>query len=239
MDTTGYVALSRQMALQRHMTTIANNIANAGTTGYRAEHTLFEQMLVRPAAPEPASFVQDVGLYRDTRPGAVTQTGNPARPRHQRRRLSQLPDGRQASAMAGRGTCGRTPPAGSWTRPAIPSWMMAASRSCCRTASEQITIAADGTISAGAGPFARLQLVTFDDGDLVREGGGLYRSQAVPRPATGGVVQGALEESNVAPVFEMISMLATVRAFQGVQKMLETQHELDRRAIERMISVSG
>ena len=76
MDTTGYVALSRQMVLQRHMTTIANNIANAGTTGYRAEHTLFEQALARPGEPEPAAFVQDVGLYRDTRPGAVTQTGN-------------------------------------------------------------------------------------------------------------------------------------------------------------------
>ena len=61
----------------------------------------------------------------------------------------------------------------------------------------------------------------------------------MPRPANGGVVQGALEESNVAPVLEMTSMLATVRAFQGVQKLIDAQHELDRRAIERMISVTG
>ena len=52
-------------------------------------------------------------------------------------------------------------------------------------------------------------------------------------------MQGALEESNVAPVLEMTSMLATVRAFQGVQKLIDAQHELDRRAIERMISVTG
>ena len=36
MDTTGYIALSRQIALERHMTSIANNIANANTSGYRA-----------------------------------------------------------------------------------------------------------------------------------------------------------------------------------------------------------
>jgi flagellar basal-body rod protein FlgF len=238
MDTTGYVALSRQMVLQRHMTTIANNIANAGTTGYRAEHTLFEQALARPGDPEPASFVQDVGLYRDTRPGAVTQTGNqfdlaingegylsfqtPAGERYGRAGHLQ-PDatGRLTDAAG-------NPVLDDGGQPVM-----------LPDGEQQITIAADGTISAGAGQFARLQLVTFEDGDLVRVGGGLSRRQAVPRPANGGVVQGALEESNVAPVLEMTSMLATVRAFQGVQKLIDAQHELDRRAIERMISVTG
>jgi flagellar basal-body rod protein FlgF len=50
MDTTSYLALSRQVALQRHLTTIATNLANTSTTAYRAEHTLFESVLQRPAA---------------------------------------------------------------------------------------------------------------------------------------------------------------------------------------------
>ena len=47
------------------------------------------------------------------------------------------------------------------------------------------------------------------------------------------LVQGALEGSNVQPVLEMTTMLATVRAFEGAQRLLDTEHELERQAIER------
>ena len=77
MDTTSYLALSRQVALQRHMTTIATNLANASTSGYRAEHTVFEQLLQRVGEPGRVAFVQDVALARDLGPGPIEQTGNP------------------------------------------------------------------------------------------------------------------------------------------------------------------
>ena len=41
------------------------------------------------------------------------------------------------------------------------------------------------------------------------------------------------------PVLEMTTMLETVRAFEGVHRLLETRHELDRQAIDRMIRTSG
>jgi flagellar basal-body rod protein FlgF len=77
MRTTSYLALSRQVVLDRHMTTIANNLANATTSGYRAEHTVFEQTLERVGRGARAAFVQDVSLARDLTPGPVEQTGNP------------------------------------------------------------------------------------------------------------------------------------------------------------------
>src|SRR4051812_50193475 len=80
MDTTGYIALSRQIALERHMTTIANNIANANTSGYRAEHASFEPFLEQAGEPRRGGLVQDVGLYRDLTPGPIAQTGNPLDP---------------------------------------------------------------------------------------------------------------------------------------------------------------
>ena len=59
-------------------------------------------------------------------------------------------------------------------------------------------------------------------------------------PATGTrVVQGALEGSNVQPVLEMTAMMATVRAFEGTQRLLDTEHELQRQAIERIVRVSS
>ena len=47
MRMSGYLALSRQAALQRDMTAIANNLANATTTAYRAERTVFDEALAR------------------------------------------------------------------------------------------------------------------------------------------------------------------------------------------------
>jgi len=37
MENAGYAALTRQSGLMREMRVIANNIANANTTGFRAE----------------------------------------------------------------------------------------------------------------------------------------------------------------------------------------------------------
>ena len=45
MDTSLYVSLSSQMALERRLTTIANNVANANTTGFRAGQIRFEEVL--------------------------------------------------------------------------------------------------------------------------------------------------------------------------------------------------
>ncbi len=52
METVGYVALSRQMALQREMDVIANNIANAETTAFKAQKILFSEYLVEQPGTE-------------------------------------------------------------------------------------------------------------------------------------------------------------------------------------------
>ena len=45
METGIYVALSGQLALQRRLDTIANNVANSTTPGFRAENVTFETVL--------------------------------------------------------------------------------------------------------------------------------------------------------------------------------------------------
>ena len=59
-------------------------------------------------------------------------------------------------------------------------------------------------------------------------------------PATGThLVQGALEGSNVQPIVELTTMMDTVRAFEGTQRLIDTEHELERQAIERTIRVAA
>ena len=75
MRATGYLALSRQAALERDMAVIANNLANATTTGFRAEHTVFAETLQRVGS-RAIAFTADQAQARDPAPGPITQTGN-------------------------------------------------------------------------------------------------------------------------------------------------------------------
>jgi flagellar basal-body rod protein FlgF len=44
------------------------------------------------------------------------------------------------------------------------------------------------------------------------------------------IAQGMIENSNVVPITEMTMMIAISRGYQTIQKMLETEHELQRKA---------
>ena len=240
MDTTSYLALSRQVALQRHLTTIATNLANTSTTAYRAEHTLFEQVLQRAGGTGRVAFVQDAALVRDLDPGPISRTGNP---------LDVALDGEGYLAFATSdgtryGRAGRLEldtagqPVDARGRPVLdeggnPVVVPADDRA--------VTIGEDGTVANRAGPIARLGVWVFaNEQALRRVGEGLHVADEAPTPAEGTrLVQGALEGSNVHPVLEMTAMLETTRAFEGTQRMLETEHELERQAIERVIRVAG
>jgi flagellar basal-body rod protein FlgF len=73
MDNALYVGLSRQMTLRREMDIVANNIANADTTGFKVESLLVETEPMSPAVtaqgPRPVKFVLDRGVGRDFRQG--------------------------------------------------------------------------------------------------------------------------------------------------------------------------
>lgn len=234
MDVTSYLALGRQIALERHMTTIATNLANTGTTAYRAERTRFAQVLDGAAGGRPVAFTRNVALVPDLDPGPVTQTGNPfdlaldgpgylafATPNGTRYSRG----GRLGLDASGRlvDTRGNALLDTSGSPIALPEGDRA------------VTIAADGTISGRAGPIARIGVYGFAREEaLTRLGSGLYASSESPAPAPATrIAQGALEGSNVQPIHEMTAMLETTRAFESAQRLLETQHELERQAIER------
>src|SRR5690606_15252231 len=77
------IALSRQIALQRQMDVVANNIANVNTTGFKAENLLFEEYVMPvarnqdfPTLDQPLSYVQGWATPPDVSGGAMVQTGN-------------------------------------------------------------------------------------------------------------------------------------------------------------------
>ena len=71
-----YVSLSAQLAADKRLATIANNVANLNTAGYRAEEVRFEEM-VSKAGGQGISFTSTGETYTSRKPGPINPTGNP------------------------------------------------------------------------------------------------------------------------------------------------------------------
>ena len=80
MQSNIYVGLSAQLALQRRLDTVANNVANASTAGFRAEEMSFEELLTKSgqkSGQTGVSFVSQGRTHLSTEGGEITQTDNP------------------------------------------------------------------------------------------------------------------------------------------------------------------
>src|SRR5256885_2360097 len=69
------VALSGQMSLQKRLETIANNVANASTAGYRAEEVKFETLLSH-TSNTPVAFASAGQSYLSRASGEIVRTDN-------------------------------------------------------------------------------------------------------------------------------------------------------------------
>jgi flagellar basal-body rod protein FlgF len=76
METPTYIALSRQMVLRDQMEVVANNLANANTSGFKAEMMLMSEVEIPAEKGTALSYVQDFATARDFSPGTLRPTGN-------------------------------------------------------------------------------------------------------------------------------------------------------------------
>ena len=71
-----YVALSGQVALERRLQTIATNVANMNTAGYRADGVSFEALMAK-AGGSTVAFADKGTDFISRRMGGVSKTENP------------------------------------------------------------------------------------------------------------------------------------------------------------------
>ena len=70
-----YVGVSAQVSLQRRLETIAHNVANASTVGFRAEEARFETLLSQ-AGTDPVAFAVAGPTFLSRRSGELARTEN-------------------------------------------------------------------------------------------------------------------------------------------------------------------
>lgn len=233
------IGLSRQTALRRQMDIIANNLANLGTAGHRAQDVLFAERLMERAELTAArrpdrdlSFVVDRGSLHDFSPGPLTVTGNA---------LDIAIDGdgwfvvetAEGERYTRNGTF-RLDAEGTLVTTDGHPVLGQAGQITFDPEETDISIAGDGTVSTSVGEKGRLRVAAFEDnGTLTAEGASLFSSEAVPAEATAEirVVQGAIEGSNVKPIVEMSRMIEVQRGYTMLARMMERSDELRRQAI--------
>ncbi|MGB5717370.1 MAG: flagellar basal-body rod protein FlgF [Gammaproteobacteria bacterium] len=241
MDRLLYVAMSGARETMQAQTVNTQNLANASTTGFRADLQSFQSLPVN--GPGYASRVYGMATDQgiDTSPGSVMGTG---------RELDvaingdgwiavQGPDGNEAYTRAGnlrvdslgllRTGAGR-PVMGNGAPIAIPP-------------AEKIQIAGDGTISIrplGQNTLAvvdRIKLVNPPSAQLQKGADGLVHLKGGDAAEADASVQlqvGALESSNVNTVEAMVNLIQLARQYETQVKMMANAEENDRASAQLM-----
>jgi flagellar basal-body rod protein FlgF len=237
MSSSLYVSLSAQVALERRLNTVAHNIANMNTAGFRTEEVKFETLLSR-AAKEDVAFSSAGETFISRRTGPVTHTGNP---------LDVAVDGDGWLAIA-------TPSGTAYTRDGrlrlteagelqsaagYPVLDPGGSAILLDPAGGEVRISSDGMITQGTLQVAAIGLFLLpEDADLTRfENSAVIPSEpAVPVEdlTASGVRQGYVEGANVNPVMEMTKLIILQRTFESAAAAIQETEAAEQEAIRTL-----
>jgi flagellar basal-body rod protein FlgF len=232
-----YVALSSQIALEKRLTTIADNVANAKTVGFRATEVKFEDV-VSTLGARSVAFVTPGSTHLSTASGAFTQTGNPLdfAIRGEAWFAIETPAG-QVMTRDGRFTLLDTGELVSTE--GHPVLDPGGAPIQLDPLGGTPTASADGMLRQDGQPVAALGLFAFTPGqDFARYGNsGVFPTtppEAVVDQADAGVLQGFVEESNVNPVKEITRLIMVQRSFEQATALIRDSNRTFGEAVKAL-----
>lgn len=234
MDNSIYVTLSRQLTLFRDMDATSNNIANVNTVGYNSEKLAFDDYLVEGDIDgnlgQKIAYTRDPISYRDTNNGPLKTTGNPldlavSGPGYF---IVDTPLGQRYTKAGnfmidGQGTL--------VTPQGYPVLSAAGDVIAFPDDTTDIQINDQGIITANGDEVGQVGVAEFtNEQAMKRLGNNLYSSDEAPLDQqTARVVQGALEQSNVQGVSELVRVVQLQRSVASTAKFVEVMYDLQRK----------
>ncbi|MBX5469989.1 MAG: flagellar hook-basal body protein [Thermoleophilaceae bacterium] len=233
-----YSSAAGMAAQERRMDAVANDLANVSTTGYKRVRVAFRDLLygnapMRGAAPQVRTGAGAAAspIGRDFGQGSLDPTGRPLdvaiegpgffRVREPNGVVGLTRDGNFHIDPRGR----LVTTSGAQVLPGI--------RVPAGTNVDEISIAADGTVSVGSRRLGRLDVVTVRSPDgLTALGDNLYAVSPASgparrvSPATTALRQGMLESSNADIADAMVDMIEAQRSYSLAAKAIQTQDEM-------------
>jgi flagellar basal-body rod protein FlgF len=241
MDRLIYLAMSGAKATMQRQETLANNLANVSTVGFRAELAAFRAVPVEGSGASTRVYSLESTPGYDASPGQVAATG---------RNLDVAMKGASWLAVQGLDGTEAYTRAGSLDINAEGNLVTTSGLTVLGDGGPiqvppetQVGIAPDGTVSATAAngrstSIGKLKLVT-PEAPLTRGTDGLFRAAdgELSADPLARVQDGALEGSNVSAVETMVQMIAAARQFEAQMKSLSTADANDK-AASQLLSIS-
>lgn len=234
MDNAVYALLSRQSGLMEELRVLADNIANASTSGFRREEVIFAEHVARINPAEPSLSIGTASGRRiDPDQGPLKVTGSAFDLAIEGPGFFEVdtPEGRRltrAGAFSASAEGVLVTPAGH------PVLDVGGAPILIPPEAQDISVGSDGTVSAGGQPLGQLsRVLPADWTDLQRRGGSLFESPSGTIPAEDGkILQGFIEESNVTAFLEYSRLIEIQNAYVQGQKFLEQENERVRSVIQ-------
>ncbi len=234
MDRFLYISMTGAKETLRAQTVNNHNLANASTTGFRADLSAFQSRAVAGSGYASRAYATNATVGWDASQGSLMSTGRDLDVGIQGQGwiAVQGPDGREAYTRAGDL---RIDPSGLLQNGAGLQ-VMGEGGPISVPPHTSLLIGADGTISivpVGQGPettsqVGRIKLVNPPAESLVRGEDGLFRTTDgadVPPDANVRVATGVLESSNVNIADAMVNMIELSRHFDLQVKAMRTAEE--------------
>ncbi|MGA8671325.1 MAG: flagellar basal-body rod protein FlgF [Terracidiphilus sp.] len=245
MDSGYYAACTALVSRTQALDTIANNLANVSTVGFRAEHNQFSSILTNAGGGASSALDQAInnfgilgGTSLDGTQGALQKTGNDLDvgiegpgyfvvqtndgPMYTRNGAFQVSSKGQLVTSTGDAVMG--------------------DKGVISVPPGTVSISPDGTISSNGAVTGKLKVVEFPAGTELTTQGSTYYA-APPNTAaaatSSSVRQGALESSNVNPIASMVELVNAQRSAEMMQRALTMfNSEIDKTATQDLPKVS-
>jgi flagellar basal-body rod protein FlgF len=236
-----YATATGMLTSQQWMDTIANNLANASTIGYKRDSLNFDEAMLRELAVNSQS-IGSIGAgpiaprtYTIFAQGSIQETGNPLD-------IAILGEkGLFGVQVNGQRMYTRD---GSFqvnengilvTKSGHP--VLDVQGNTIQLPEGKIKVAEDGNITVNDEPVGQIGIFDAVRGNstelgFTKVGGNLYIANLPVDLASVAVRSGALESSNVDPVESMVQMISLSRAFEMAQRSIQQQDELNQRLIQ-------
>ena len=244
MDAISTSAASGMRARMDSLEMLANNLANVETGGFKADREFYSIYTGEDATADTLTGDANVlpvveSQWIDHSQGNVRNTGNPLDFAIDGDGLFtvQTPSGIRYT----RNGSFRISPAGQLITADKYPVLAQGGGTIQLQPGVPVEVTADGTVNQAGQTVGRMQLTAFDPAALNKTGLNYFvpLTGAQPRPATGQILQGKLEQSNVGAAESSVRLVAIMRQFEMLQKAMNIGNELNRRAIEEVARVAA
>ncbi|MFB0873113.1 MULTISPECIES: flagellar basal body rod protein FlgF [unclassified Sphingobium] len=236
MDRLVNTALTAMRGAMARQASIANNLANANTVGFRAEIANAETRWIKGDTFDTRAQASEQVIAADMTQGAVTETGNPLDIAMNGDALLAVQAADGSEAYTRRGDLKVSDSGLLTTGDGLA--VLGEGGPIVLPQMDSVSIAQDGSIwgvPQGGDPanpqqVDKLKLVNATGSSIMKGNDGLFREAnggALPGDPLATVTSGSIEGSNVNATQALIAMIEASRAWETQVKMIDTAKQLD------------